>query len=57
MIDPHAQDIFIVWAYAGVAVAVLALIGWTYLDTLRIAVRLRALEDKGIRRRSAGTAS
>jgi heme exporter protein CcmD len=57
MIDPHAQDIFVVWAYAGAAVALLALIGWTYLDTRRIAARLRALQDKGIRRRSAGNAS
>jgi len=48
---------FIVWAYAGVAVLVAALIGYVAWDARRVATRLRALEEKGIRRRSAGSAS
>ncbi|MDB5562016.1 MAG: Heme exporter protein [Hyphomicrobiales bacterium] len=57
MIDPNSENIFIAWAYAGVVVAVLGLIAWTYLDTRRIAARLKRLEDQGIHRRSAGKAS
>jgi heme exporter protein CcmD len=57
MIDPNSENIFIACAYAGVVVAVLGLIAWTYLDTRRIAARLKRLEDQGIHRRSAGKAS
>jgi heme exporter protein D len=48
--------VFIVWAYVGVAVLIAALIGYVVWDARRIAARLRALEEKGIRRRSAGSA-
>lgn len=49
--------IFIVWSYVGVVVLVAALIGWVAWDARRVAARLKVLEDKGIRRRSAGSAS
>jgi heme exporter protein D len=51
MIDlgPHAA--FILWAYAGVAVAVGALIAWIILDARRVERRLAALEAQGGRRR------
>jgi heme exporter protein D len=51
MIDlgPHAA--FIIWAYAGVAVAVGALIAWTILDARRVERRLAQLEAQGGRRR------
>ena len=48
--------VFIVWAYVGVTVLIAALIGYVVWDARRIAARLRALEEKGIRRRSAGSA-
>ena len=51
------HTVFIVWAYAGVGLLVAVLIGWVAWDSRRIAARLRALDDKGIRRRSAGSAS
>lgn len=51
----HAQ--FIIWAYAGVALLVAALIAYVAWDARRVAARLRALEEKGIRRRSAGVPS
>jgi heme exporter protein D len=54
MIDLGPHWIFIVWAYAGVFVAVAALIGWTVLDGRRVDARLRALEAQGVRRRSSG---
>ena len=56
MIDlgPHAA--FILWAYAGVAVAVLGLIGWIVTDARRVDKRLAGLEAQGIRRRSGPAA-
>lgn len=54
-LGPHAE--FIVWAYAGVAVLVAALIFQIAWDARRVAARLKALEDRGIHRRSAGNAS
>jgi len=51
----HAE--FIVWAYAGVAVLVAGLIAYVAWDARRVAARLKALEDQGIRRRSAGSAT
>lgn len=52
MIDlgPHAG--FIVWSYAGVIVLLLALIGYVAWDARRAREKLRALEARGIRRRS-----
>jgi hypothetical protein len=57
MINQNSENVFIIWAYVGVVVGVLALIGWAIFDSRRIAARLKALEDKGVRRRSAGNAS
>lgn len=54
-LGPHAE--FILWAYAGTAVLVAALILHVAWDSRRVAARLRALEDRGIRRRSAGDAT
>ena len=49
----HADDmIFIVWAYAGVIVATLALIATAWAQSRRVKARLAALEAQGIRRRS-----
>jgi heme exporter protein D len=48
---PHA--VFIVWAYAGVFAGVAGLIGYAVLDARRIRSRLKSLEARGIRRRSA----
>ena len=49
-LGPHAA--FIVWAYVGVALGVAGLIGYAVLDARRTASRLRALDARGIRRRS-----
>ena len=56
MIDlgPHAA--FIVWAYAGVTLAVLGLIAWLVTDGRRVEKRLADLEAQGVRRRSGPTA-
>jgi hypothetical protein len=49
----HADDgIFIVWAYAGVAVATLALVATAWWQSRRVKAQLAALEAQGIRRRS-----
>jgi heme exporter protein D len=48
---PHAA--FIIWAYAGVALGSLLLIGFAIVDSRRVAKRLRDLEARGIRRRSS----
>ena len=49
--------IFIAWAYAGVAVAVLALIAYVAWDSRRVKARLAALDKAGVRRRSAETSA
>jgi hypothetical protein len=52
--ETHAQDaIFIVWAYVGVTLVTLALIGSVWWQSRRVKLRLAALEAQGIRRRSA----
>jgi heme exporter protein D len=53
-LGPYAD--YILWAYAGVALLVLALIGWVVYDARRVASKLKSLEERGIRRRSAGPA-
>lgn len=57
MIDfgPHAN--FIIWAYVGVVIGVVGLIAYAALDARRIRNRLKDLDSRGIRRRSAGTPS
>ena len=52
MIDLGPHVVFIVWAYIGVIVAVVALIGTVVLDARRTEARLKALDAQGIRRRS-----
>jgi heme exporter protein D len=54
MIDlgPHAT--FIIWSYVGVALAVAALIAMVAYSANRARARLKALEERGIRRRSGG---
>lgn len=49
-LGPHA--VFIVAAYLGVAVLVLALIAWVGWSSRRVKARLAALEAAGLRRRS-----
>lgn len=49
----HADDmIFIVWAYAGVALVSLGLIAAAWMQSRRARAQLAALEAQGIRRRS-----
>jgi heme exporter protein D len=54
-LGPHA--VFIIAAYAGVTLAVAALVLWTRFDAGRVAKKLADLEARGIRRRSAGPAA
>jgi hypothetical protein len=52
--ETHAQDaVFIVWAYAGVGLATLALIAAVWWQSRRAKQRLAGLEAQGVRRRSA----
>ena len=53
MITGSAENIFIVWAYTGIGIGTLGLIGWVWLGARRVAARLKTLEAQGIRRRSA----
>lgn len=53
-LGPHAE--FIIWAYLGVAVLVLALIFYIVWEARHVSRRLKALDEKGIRRRSVGHA-
>jgi heme exporter protein D len=50
-LGPHA--VFIVGAYLGALLAVIALIAYAAIDARRVRARLAALEAKGVRRRSA----
>jgi heme exporter protein D len=52
MIPLDHDAAFIVAAYLGVALGVLALILYAVLDARRVKARLAALEAQGIRRRS-----
>jgi heme exporter protein D len=52
MIDLGPHAVFIVWAYAGVALAVAGLIAYVIADRRKVESRIRALEAQGIRRRS-----
>jgi heme exporter protein D len=51
-LGPYAD--YILWAYAGVAVLIAALIAWVAYDARRVNARLKSLEQRGIKRRSAG---
>ena len=57
MIDLGPHAVFIIAAYAGVTLAVAALVFWTRFDARRVAKKLADLEARGIRRRSAGPAA
>lgn len=46
MIDLGPHAVFIIWAYAGVALAVCGLIGWTVCDARATANKLEALETR-----------
>lgn len=56
MIELGAHADFIIWAYAGVTLAVVALIAWVVTDARRIERRVAALEAQSGRRRSGTTA-
>jgi len=52
--ENHAEDaVFIVWAYAGVALVTLALIAAVWWRSHAVKRKLAELEAQGIRRRSA----
>jgi len=57
MIDLGPHAVFIIWAYVGVAIGVLGLVAYAVLEARRVAARLKDLDNRGIRRRSAGTSS
>jgi heme exporter protein D len=46
MIDLGPHAVFIVWAYLGVAIGVVGLIGWTLYDARTTAKKLAALEAR-----------
>jgi len=50
----HAD--FIIWAYAGVTLGTLALIGVVIVQARMVNARLKTLEAQGIRRRSGRSA-
>jgi heme exporter protein D len=52
-LGPHAP--YIVWSYAGVALLLAILIGYVLWDARRVHARLRALQERGVRRRSAAS--
>ena len=52
MIDLGPHAVFIIWAYLGVALGVVGLIGWTLRDARATARRLAALEALSPRRRA-----
>jgi heme exporter protein D len=54
-LGPHAA--YIIGAYAGVIVLTVALIFYVAWDSRRVKAKLADLEARGIRRRSAGTAT
>ncbi len=53
MIDLGQHAEFIIWGYAGALAVALGLVGYVLWDSRRVAARLKALEARGIRRRSA----
>jgi heme exporter protein D len=53
MIDLGPHAVFIISAYAGVALAVAGLIAYVIADRRKVESRIRALEAQGVRRRSA----
>lgn len=56
MIDLGPYALYILLAYGGVAVLTAALIAYVVWDARRVERRLKALEERGVRRRSAGPA-
>jgi heme exporter protein CcmD len=51
-LGPYAH--YIIWAYLGVALLVIMLIGVIVHAARRVRARLRSLEERGVTRRSAG---
>jgi len=54
-LGPHTT--YIVWSYLGVAILIALVIAWVVWDRRRVTARLKALEARGVRRRSDGTAA
>ncbi len=57
MITGNDDVIFIVWAYVGVGLVTLGIIGYVALASFRVKQRLAALDAQGVRRRSGGSAA
>lgn len=57
MIDLGPYALYILLAYGGVAVTILVLIAYVLWDARRVGQRLKKLEERGVRRRSAGAAT
>ena len=57
MIDLGPHTVFIISAYAGVAVVTAAIIAWVAWRSSDVKRRLAALEAAGVRRRSDGSAT
>ena len=56
MIDLGPHAVFILWGYAGVALAMVSLIAWTVVSAAGVEKRLAELEAQGVRRRSGPAA-
>lgn len=54
MIESGTHTIFIAWAYAGVGILTLLTLAYVLWDAAMVRRRLAALDQAGIRRRSAG---
>jgi heme exporter protein D len=54
-LGPHAA--FIIWSYAGVAILLAAMIGYVLWNARRVREQHKALEARGIRRRSDSAAA
>ncbi len=57
MIELGKHADYVVFAWVGVALVTLLVIGWVWLQSRRAKARIAALESQGIRRRSEGPAA
>lgn len=57
MIDLGPYALYILLAYGGVAATIVVLVAYVLWDARRVGRRLKRLEERGVRRRSAGSAT